>query len=317
MEEKKTINLKYKQPKLARVFSAHFFDFFSYVVIGVIFIALSVLVLHNTSMYKSSKNEQANIQIKSNLYVNDNSSSVLITDKFVNDNSMKTEDKIDKLSTSLTYFFDEFLKDNSSINDGYDRYTKILTSYKDSNDRTLFDEHRNRVFTNSDEDSCYLTAYSSIVTKYAIGYLSYVNDYSNLRKQLVLMTVTTILIALSFSNFVVYLLIPLFFRRGRKTFGFLLNRIGYVSLDGFSPSVPKVIFKFLFQWILIFLASFFTLGIPLFISVGMVFLSKHHQTLSDYIFGEILVDTEQDIIYLDYFDYKTAHVFDSNDVKNV
>lgn len=316
MEEKKTINLKYKQPKLARVFSAHFFDFFSYVVIGVIFIALSALVLHNTSVYKSSKNEQANIQIKSNLYANDNGSSVLITDKFVNDDSMKTEDKIDKLSTSLTYFFDEFLKDNSSINDGSDRYTKILISYKDSNDRSLFDEHRNRVFTNSDEDSCYLTAYSSIVTKYAIGYLSYANDYSNLRKQLVLMTVVTILIALSFSNLVVYLLIPLIFRRGRKTFGFLLNRIGYVSIDGFSPSIPKVIFKFLFQWMLIFLASFFTLGIPLFISVGMVFLSKHHQTLSDYIFGEILVDTEQDIIYMDYFDYKTGHVFDSNDVKN-
>ncbi len=316
MEEKKTINLKYKQPKLARVFSAHFFDFFSYVVIGVIFIALSVLVLHNTSVYKSPKNEQANIQIKSNLYVNDNGSSVLITDKFVNDDSMKTEDKIDKLSTSLTYFFDEFLKDNSSINDGSDRYTKILISYKDSNDRSLFDEHRNRVFTNSDEDSCYLTSYSSIVTKYAIGYLSYANDYSNLRKQLVLMTVVTILIALSFSNLVVYLLIPLIFRRGRKTFGFLLNRIGYVSLDGFSPSIPKVIFKFLFQWMLIFLASFFTLGIPLFISVGMVFLSKHHQTLSDYIFGEILVDTEQDIIYMDYFDYKTGHVFDSNDAKN-
>lgn len=315
MEEKKTINLKYKQPKLARVFSAHIFDFFTVVVLGIIFIALLIVILHSTPIYTNTKESQVNIQINSNLYVDDGSA-ILLTDKISKDDTLKTNEKIDKLSTSLTYFFDEFLKENSSIKDGDERYTKILTSYKDSNERVLFDENRNRIYENSDEDSCYLTAYSSIVTKYAIGYLSYVNDYSNLRKQLVLMTIITILIALSFSNFVVYLLIPLIFRRGRKTFGFLLNRIGYVSLDGFSPSIPKVIFKFLFQWILIFLASFFTLGIPLFISVGMVFLSKHHQTLSDYIFGEIPVDTEQDIIYLDYFDYKTAHVFDSNDVKN-
>lgn len=315
MEEKKTINLKYKQPKLARVFSAHIFDFFTVVVLGIIFIALLIVILHSTPIYTNTKESQVNIQINSNLYVDDGSA-ILLTDKISKDDTLKTNEKIDKLSTSLTYFFDEFLKENSSIKDGNERYTKILTSYKDSNERVLFDENRNRIYENSDEDSCYLTAYSSIVTKYAIGYLSYVNDYSNLRKQLVLMTIITILIALSFSDFVVYLLIPLIFRRGRKTFGFILNRIGYVSLDGFSPSVPKVIFKFLFQWILIFLASFFTLGIPLFISVGMVFLSKHHQTLSDYIFGEIPVDTEQDIIYLDYFDYKTAHVFDSNDVKN-
>ena len=314
MEEKITINLKYNRPKLARVFSAHIFDFFTVVVLGIIFIALSIVTLHSTPIYTNTKESQVNIQINSNLYVDDGSA-ILLTDKISKDNTLKTNEKIDKLSTSLTYFFDEFLKENSSVKDGNERYTKILTSYKDSNERVLFDENRNRIYKNSDEDSCYLTAYSSIVTKYAIGYLSYVNDYSNLRKQLVLMTIITILIALSFSNFVVYLLIPLIFRRGRKTFGFLLNRIGYVSLDGFSPSVPKVIFKFLFQWILIFLASFFTLGIPLFISVGMVFLSKNHQTLSDYIFGEILVDTEQDIIYLDYFDYKTAHVFDSN-IKN-
>lgn len=316
MEEKKTINLKYNQPKLARVFSAHFFDFFTVVVLGIIFIAISIVTLHSTPIYMNTKKSQVNIQINSNLYVDDDGSAILLTDKISKDDTLKTNEKIGKLSTSLTYFFDEFLKENSSVKDGNERYTKILTSYKDSNERVLFDENRNRIYTNSDEDSCYLNCYSTVMTKYAIGYLSYVNNYSNIRKQLVLMTITTILIALSLSIFVVYLIIPLIFKRGRKTLGFLLNRIGYVSLNGFSPSVSKTIFKSVFQWILIYIASFFTLGIPLFISVGMMFLSKKHQTLSDYIFGEISVDVEQDVIYLDYFDYKTCHVFDSKDDKN-
>ena len=312
MEEKKVVNLTYKQPKLSRVFSAHLFDFFSAVVIGIIFISLSVILLHVTPLYTNNKSKQKDIQIQSRLYVESDSNTTLITDKLSSDDTLKTSEKIDQLSSSLTYFFDEFLTSNTSLKNSKETYTNLLVNYVDSSNRNLFDSNRNRIYTNADEDNTYLTAYSSITTKYAIGYLSYVNGYSNLRKNLVIMTIITIMIGLSLSLMVVYLVLPLIFKRGRKTLGFKLNKIGYVSLDGYSPSVLKIIFKFIFQWILVYIASFFTFGIPLFISVGMMFLSKRHQTLSDYIFGVILVDTDIDTIYLDYIDYRTAHVFDSN-----
>lgn len=87
-----------------------------------------------------------------------------------------------------------------------------------------------------------------------------------------------------------------------------MNKLGYVALDGFSPSLGRTILYSLFEWVLIFLASFVTLGIPLFISIGMMFLGKNHQTLAEYVFGMILIDNEKDTIYLDYFDYKSQHL---------
>ena len=65
-----------------------------------------------------------------------------------------------------------------------------------------------------------------------------------------------------------------------------------------------------FQWILIFLASFFTLGIPLFVSAGFIFLSKNHQTLSDYVSGVVLIDQEDTKIFMDYYDYASSQIID-------
>lgn len=309
-QETKTVHLTYKAPRLMRVFSAHLFDFFASFFLAVFLFSLNVLVLHRLPLYQGFKTEQTEIQVRSGLYVEQDKDTKLIVDLYRNDNTLTTKEKSEKISSSLEYFFDVFLKEKTKIEDPDQVYDRILLSYKDEDGMDLFDSKRKEIQAGPDEEKTYLDAYCGIVSKYALGYLSYVDGYSASRQNIILSYAITFLLSLSFSLMILYLMVPLCFGRGRKTFGIAMNRMGYVALDGFSPSKIRCLLRFLFQWILIFLASFFTLGIPLFVSVGFIFLSKNHQTLSDYVSGVVLIDQEDTKIFMDYYDYASSQIID-------
>lgn len=309
-QETKTVHLTYKAPRLMRVFSAHLFDFFASFFLTVFLFSLNVLILHRLPFYQGFKKEQSMIQVRSGLYVEQDKDTKLIVDLYRNDNTLTTKEKSGKISSSLDYFFDVFLKENTKIDNPDRIYDRILLSYTGKDGLALFDSDRKEIQAGPDEEKTYLDAYCGIVSKYALGYLSYIDGYSATRQNIILSYAMTFLLSLSFSLMLLYLVVPFCFRRGRKTFGIAMNHMGYVALDGFSPSKIRCLLHFLFQWILIFLASFFALGIPLFVSVGFIFLSKNHQTLSDYVSGVVLIDQEDTKIFMDYYDYASNQIID-------
>lgn len=297
------IQLNYQQPKLGRIFSAHLFDLFIMFVFSALFLVGGLFALQSMPFYQDNQKTQQSIQIETKLYVKSNDSVLLVSDYLSQNNDMTYNEKVTYFSSNLEYFFDEYLVTNTKVTDGKDIYKKILLEIKDDNSDSLFDNDGKRLYTDLDKDETYFNAYKTVLTKYSLGYLNYIEGYSNCRKINIWSNITTILICVTLGIFVTYFMFPLIFKRGRKTLGFLLNQIGYVSYDGFNPSILRLSLSFLFKWILVFLASIMTLGLPLFISVGMFFLSKKHQTLTEYIFALYVVETSSSIIYLDYYEY--------------
>ena len=316
MEENETIELTYQQPKLSRIFSSHLFDFFSTLAFSLLLFSLFVLVLHKIPVYSDSLTNQEEIQHSSRLYVREDHTVSLLVDFLDRDDTLSTKEKSLKLSSSLSYFFDEFLKENSKVDDPDVKYTSLLKETKDDSGRDLFDDDRDAIYSNDDENENYYKAYSTIFRRYAIGYLSYVNGYSELSKVRVLSTLVTFVLSLSASYLLFFLLFPCVFHKGRKTLGMKMSRIGYVALTGYNPTKGRYALYLLLEWLFVFLASFVTFGIPLFISVGMMFISKNHQTLMEYVSGMIPIDDENSRIYDNEIDYQNHNGIGKEDGKN-
>ncbi len=305
MEENRVIEINYEKPKLAHVFSAHFFDLFSLFVLSALFLVGGLFAVQNMPFYKDARMKREEIQLASRLYSqNEDGDILLISDSILNDNNLTYKEKEEKLSLDIEYFYLTFLKETLSVENGKERLVSALQNETLSDGTRLFSDEGKRIYPDSLYDENYVAAYKDVLTKNALGYLTYVDGYAESRRTMVLSNLGAIYISFSLAFFVVYLLLPFLLYRGRRTLGMKLSHIGYVCMDGFNPGKLKFIFSFLFKWILVFSASFVTLGIPLFISVGMFFLGKNHQTLTEYVFGFYLVKTDWGIIYLDYFEYQ-------------
>ena len=104
------------------------------------------------------------------------------------------------------------------------------------------------------------------------------------------------------SAILVFFIPTLIFRRGRKTLGRLLYRIGYVDPKYFSPGFWRNLLRFvilLFAEIILSLATF---GIPFIISFSVMVFSKRKQNFPDYIVGVVEVNNVKQKIYYNKID---------------
>ena len=305
MEEEKVITFDYKGVSTGRAFATHLFDFFTLIVLGALILIGTLFVMFATPVYKDANAKRNQIQISSHLYVeSEGDTAVLLSKKLDADNNLSYSEKNEQLSSALDYFFDTFLVERSNIVNSSKVYSKFLLEYKTSKGEKMFDENRARLVKEAIYDKEYFTAYYQVCNAHAIGYVAYVGDYIEVRRTYIFCYVFAILIALSLSAFILFFIVPLIFSRGKRTFGMVLNRTGYVSYDGFSPSFKRFVLHFLFKWILVILGSSLAFLIPVFISVTMLFLNKNHQCLSEYVLGCFMVVNDQDFIYNDYQDYE-------------
>lgn len=295
-ENNQVIKLRYKEARLGRVFSTHLFDFIISILLAMIILIPSLFILYVTPVYKNIQESRYNIQTSSHLYISSESSAVLLSSSLSENNELTYNEKSEQLDSTLSYFFNEFLVEKGVLSKEDKTYTNKLLTYT-LNNQNMFDEDSTRLLTLSTFDENYYNTYVDILDNYAVGYLGYVDNYASLRTNLIWCYAFTIYIALTIANFIIYLLFPLIFHRGRRTLGMLLNHVNYVSFDGFSPSIKRFLINFLIKWVLVLSGSIFSFAIPIFISVGMIFLSKHHQSITDYICGCFLVENEDLLIY--------------------
>lgn len=95
----------------------------------------------------------------------------------------------------------------------------------------------------------------------------------------------------------VYFIPTLIFRRGRKTLGRLLYRIGYVDPKYFSPGFWRNLIRFLIILFAELILSVVTFGLPLLISFSVMVFSKKKQSFPDYVVGMVEVDNLKQKIY--------------------
>ena len=109
-------------------------------------------------------------------------------------------------------------------------------------------------------------------------------------------------IAFSLAAILTYFVPPLFLRRGRKTIGKLIYKIGLVDPRYLSPTFPRFLIRFLIFFVFVLTLSFFTFGIPLIISFSMMAFSKKKQGFPDYMVGCIEVDNNLENIYFNKYE---------------
>lgn len=106
--------------------------------------------------------------------------------------------------------------------------------------------------------------------------------------------------AYALSGIIVYFIPTLIFRRGRKTIGKLVYKIGVVDKHFLNISWKKNLARFAIFYFAIFLLSMVTLAIPLIISFSMKAFSKNKQSFTDYMLGLMEIDTNGRKIYNSY-----------------
>lgn len=95
----------------------------------------------------------------------------------------------------------------------------------------------------------------------------------------------------------VYFIPTLCFRRGRKTLGRALYRIGYLDPKCFSPGFWRNLLRFVIILFGEFILSIFTFGLPFLISFTVMVFSKKKQNFPDYVLGLTEIDNTKQKIY--------------------
>ena len=103
--------------------------------------------------------------------------------------------------------------------------------------------------------------------------------------------------AYAIAPFITYLLPMLIFRRGRKTFGKALYRIGVLDSRLLVPTIPRTLARFFIFYVAEWLLTPITFAIPFLVSATLMGFSKAHQGFPDYMLRLFEVDTSNEKIY--------------------
>ena len=107
-------------------------------------------------------------------------------------------------------------------------------------------------------------------------------------------------ISYALAGFIVYFIPTLIFKRGRKTIGKLVYKIGVVDKRFLNISWKKNLARFAIFYFAIYLLSMVTLAIPVIITFTMKVFTKNKQSFTDYMLGLMEVDTQNKKIYNSY-----------------
>lgn len=304
-ERENHIDITFETPGVFKILSTHFFDWFVSVVFALILLIGTFAVISSLPSYQSALDTRNDTLLASHLYVSDGSSTIPLIDNINKDNELSIDGKSQKLDDSLTYFFTVFLK-NELDGKGEETYLRFKTDAK-KDGKSLFNELGERTLTNPDYDNDYYSFYCDTYKNKALGYLSYSRQYSASRKTIFWTVSLGIILTFLLSFLVFYLVIPLFFSRGKKTLGMLINRTALVGKNGFSCSYPRFLCHALFEIVFIITMSIPAFLIPLAISITMIVVRKQdHQSLTDYVVGTYTVFTAQRKVYKNVYEYLEA-----------
>lgn len=100
----------------------------------------------------------------------------------------------------------------------------------------------------------------------------------------------------------VFFIPTLIFRRGRRTLGRALYRIGYVDPKYFSPTFLRNFLRFIILLFAELILSVATFGLPFIISFTLMVFSKKKQNFPDYVLGLVEIDNSKQKIYYNKID---------------
>lgn len=296
MEEKtETIEIKATTPKFFRLASSALFDALTVILLTFLLSLATFPLYFLTPSYKEPTLFREEIMLSSHLYEQNDGGVRLISTSLKENSSLTFEEKNARLEEALSYCYTVYLneelegKGKEKLNSYYQ-----ASSYEGNR---LFGADGSRLLKEEAYEEAYLNAYCDILESHGVSDLDLKAGFADARTKILWGYATTFLISFSLSCLVLFLAIPLCFKKGKRTLGMLLTKLAYLDQWGFSPSWKRWLLRFLFQWILILCGAFFTFGATLVFSCAFSAWRKDHQSISDYVLAVYPVDASCSEIY--------------------
>lgn len=304
-------NIHYSYPKFHRRVLANLFDFILFVfAFFLLFLATRAAVTH-VPVYVEKDETMMAIRLDSGLYrVKDGKTIDVVTYLDMEENNYTSYAKMSLSSQAI----DDFIvyvgevsgqEDQEAVQKDYDAYRLDPGLVYEGAPFFIQDDSgsilRNKA-CGADNQTYFSSAYAPFLDEHCQGYLiTMVPGYLELtRFESNMLLFVEIPIAYLMGGILVYLVPPLFFKKGRRTLGKAMYQIGLVDNRLLSCSLPR----FLGRWAIFFFGelclSLFTFGIPVIVSFSLMAFSKHKQGFPDYLLGLYEVDISQNKLYSSY-----------------
>ncbi len=257
--------------------------------------------------YQNASNKIKEIEMASHLYYKDEKGdTTILCDHYKPENEEQCEQYNPQLNQALSDFYrDSFFFNQSDSESGYTLYIKQRM------DTGLFiytdDSHTDVAPKDDVKASELYQTYTSLMKHQAVSYIAQNVDYINSARTLNLTFIFLILVLpISISVIIYEFIIPLIFKRGRKTIGKYLFKLGVVDQKGLSPSFARFFARFILFYLVEIMLSIVAFLIPFIVSVSMFFFTKNNQTFHDYIAGTYVVNCESSRIFMNKEEYTKA-----------
>ena len=297
------VEIKYSRPRFYNRLLANLID-------AVIFILLffglflgSRAIVISTPTYQANEATIQDIKLESGIFKKDVGGAirdvitVLNTDDSKSARNKKNDAKA-AIDTFLTYC-DEKCEANTAleIRNSYDEFRLSF----DLEDQPIFTIDNGNIVEvgNADENYYYKKVYSVYIDEYCQAYLiKHVPQYYEITKYMSnVLIYAEILPSYLLSGIITYLLPTFIFRRGRKTFGKAIYRIGLVDNRVLNCSFKRSLARFAIFYFAELVLSLFSFGLPFIVSFSIMVFSMKKQGFPDYMLGLQEVDTSKNKIY--------------------
>lgn len=249
-------------------------------------------------------------ELRSGLYVRDEGVPTRITDVYLPEENFGESDYA-RLNATFDTALVDFFSDAYFFPEGDG--LEIYEDAKYGNDAVLY---------NLDGSTTYYWTYAeggALVPRYdetvmygfyvdcietvAVPYISTLEAYIDASRIVFWSMLGAVLLSLFISLCVVFLIPPMFFKRGRQTLGLRLMKIGILTSDAVPPSWKRTLARGLILVLVEFMLSLFSFFIPFLVSFTMAMVRKDKQAFHDYMTGTYLVDVSETPVYLSKQEY--------------
>lgn len=304
------IHLNYTSAKFHRRVLANLTDFiiFSLVFVGLFLSCREITV--STSSYKEKASEYLTLRLESGLYMpkeGDCQDTVAYLSDSSNNYSGYAKKNLSKEAIDKFFVFAENRGTSSIIEEiqkDYDSY-RLAEGFAYEG-VSYFVKQDGQIIENEACQASLLTWFERVYAPYINNHLhGYLNtrfpEYISLvRYETNTLIWAEIVPAYMLSGVLTYLVPPIFFRRGRRTLGKAMYRIGLADKRLLNCSFPRFLARFSIWYFAELCLSPFTFGIPYIISFSLMAFSKKKQGFPDYMLRLYEIDLTNDKLYFDY-----------------